>query len=146
MWREKNGFFTALNREGELLTWSLVTGKLIYKLQGCSKEDMSGYSVYRADPDDHTYVRNYYNFEDRTIQLLSQTERGAGATTAELEKVARENKLDKATMNAENISRLGQSLLKGDDDIQVRIRETQIDREIFHFKVIELQTYEDDPT
>ena len=31
IWREKNGFFTALDRRGDLLTWSLVNGKLLYK-------------------------------------------------------------------------------------------------------------------
>ena len=31
IWREKNGFFTALDRRGNLVTWSLLTGKLLYK-------------------------------------------------------------------------------------------------------------------
>ena len=30
VWRQKNGFFTALDKQGELLTWSLVSGKLLY--------------------------------------------------------------------------------------------------------------------
>ena len=30
IWREKNGFFTALDRYDNLLTWSLLTGKLLY--------------------------------------------------------------------------------------------------------------------
>ena len=30
LWREKNGYFTALDRRGELLTWSLINGKLLY--------------------------------------------------------------------------------------------------------------------
>jgi len=30
MWREKNGFFTALDKKGKLLTWSLISGKLLY--------------------------------------------------------------------------------------------------------------------
>ena len=30
IWREKNGFFTALDRRSNLLTWSLTTGKLLY--------------------------------------------------------------------------------------------------------------------
>ena len=30
IWREKNGFFTALDKSGQLLTWSLITGKLLY--------------------------------------------------------------------------------------------------------------------
>ena len=30
IWREKKGFFTALNYKGELNTWSILTGKLLY--------------------------------------------------------------------------------------------------------------------
>ena len=30
MWRRKNGFFTALDKLGKLLTWSLLNGKLLY--------------------------------------------------------------------------------------------------------------------
>ena len=30
IWREKNGFFTALDRNGWLNTWSLLTGNLLY--------------------------------------------------------------------------------------------------------------------
>ena len=31
IWREKNGFFTALDRNNHLYTWSMITGKLLYK-------------------------------------------------------------------------------------------------------------------
>lgn len=30
IWREKGGFFTALGRKGVLVTWSMVSGKLLY--------------------------------------------------------------------------------------------------------------------
>jgi hypothetical protein len=30
LWRERNGFFTALDRSGDLMTWSLLSGKLLY--------------------------------------------------------------------------------------------------------------------
>ena len=30
IWRERNGFFTALDMKGTLLTWSLLTGKMLY--------------------------------------------------------------------------------------------------------------------
>ena len=30
IWREKNGFFTALDRRGNLITWSILSGKLLY--------------------------------------------------------------------------------------------------------------------
>ena len=32
LWREKKGFFTALSKKGELCTWSILTGKLLYRL------------------------------------------------------------------------------------------------------------------
>ena len=31
IWREKNGFFTALDRRSNLLTWSMITGKMLYR-------------------------------------------------------------------------------------------------------------------
>lgn len=31
VWREKNGFFTALDKFGKLLTWSTITGKMLYR-------------------------------------------------------------------------------------------------------------------
>ena len=30
IWREKNGFFTALDQKSNLLTWSMASGKLLY--------------------------------------------------------------------------------------------------------------------
>ena len=30
IWREQNGFFSALDRRSNLLTWSLVSGKMLY--------------------------------------------------------------------------------------------------------------------
>ena len=52
IWREKNGFFTALNRTGNLSTWSNLSGKLLYKIKqsgDASKEQCENYEVYRAD-------------------------------------------------------------------------------------------------
>lgn len=66
MWRQKNGFFTVLDRRGELLTWSMLTGKLLYiedstgKGAG-SKDNLDKYEVYRSDADDITYTRDFYN-------------------------------------------------------------------------------------
>ena len=31
IWRERNGFFTALDRKNNLLTWSLITGRMLYR-------------------------------------------------------------------------------------------------------------------
>ena len=38
IWREKNGFFTALDQHSKLLTWSLVTGKLLYQEPQTNKD------------------------------------------------------------------------------------------------------------
>ena len=59
VWREKNGFFTALDRYGNLRTWSLVSGKMIYQekqmLDG-SRKNTKFYEVYTADENDLTYT------------------------------------------------------------------------------------------
>ena len=75
IWRQKDGFFTALDKSGHLFTWSVVTGSLLYTNvlednKDASKENLNGYKVYRSDPDDNNYTRDYYRFEDRTVQLL----------------------------------------------------------------------------
>ena len=82
MWREKNGFFTALDKTGSLQTWSLLTGKQLYeenlneglgqdgKPKQGSKLSTKTYEVYRGDEKDITYTRNSYNYRDRSIQLL----------------------------------------------------------------------------
>ena len=31
IWREKNSFFTALDKRSNLLTWSMLTGKMLYR-------------------------------------------------------------------------------------------------------------------
>ena len=83
IWREKNGFFTALDRKSNLLTWSLTSGKLLYsetQLQDGSEANIEDYEVYKADIKDSTYTRNYYNFEDHSIILL----RSEDAITEEL--------------------------------------------------------------
>ena len=74
-WREKNGFFSALDKQGDILTWSLLTGKLLYveeqkQEEAGSKSNLRKYQVYRSDSNDVTYTRNYYNQKDRTIQLI----------------------------------------------------------------------------
>ncbi len=59
MWREKNGFFTALDKKGKLLTWSLISGKLLYneiQTGDAHKDKLKRYEVYRADNDDISYT------------------------------------------------------------------------------------------
>ena len=40
IWREKNGFFTALDRRSRLMTWSIITGKHLYNEDVSKKFDM----------------------------------------------------------------------------------------------------------
>ena len=66
IWREKDGFFTALDRHGYLKTWSLVTGKMLYQekqIKDGSSINIDSYEVYRADDDDITYTQNFYDFK-----------------------------------------------------------------------------------
>lgn len=79
IWREKNGFFTALDKRGKLITWSLLTGKLLYKEAqigdaDASSDKMDKYEVFRSDNDDITYTRDYFNLADRSITLLQSKE------------------------------------------------------------------------
>ena len=57
------------------MTWSLLNGKLMYveeqkSDEPGSRENMKKYQVYRSDPNDVTYTRNYYQQRHRAIQLL----------------------------------------------------------------------------
>lgn len=59
IWREKNGFFTALDRRSNLLTWSLTTGKLLYsetQKSSASSANMKNYHVYKSNRQDITYT------------------------------------------------------------------------------------------
>ena len=79
IWREKNGFFTALNRRGVLKTWSILSGKLLYQIiqpddSACSPDALAGYEVFKGDPQDITYTRNFYNLPDCSVNLLKSQE------------------------------------------------------------------------
>jgi len=75
IWKHSaNGFFTALDKSGQLNTWSTVTGRLLWvenqnekpefgQPKECSYANMKGYEVYRSDVDDQTYMNDYYNFD-----------------------------------------------------------------------------------
>ena len=57
MWRAKNGFFTALDKRNQLLTWSMLSGKMLYMEDSSQKEsDLDKYEVYQADVADITYT------------------------------------------------------------------------------------------
>ena len=77
IWREKNGFFSALDQHSHLDTWSLLSGKMLYseKQSGDSaKENIQDYEVYMADENDITYTRDFYNQEDCSLSLLKSKE------------------------------------------------------------------------
>ena len=75
VWRENKGFFTALDRNGQLATWSLLTGDMLYTLwqspeQDGSEKNLSEYQVYRSTDDDITYTRDAYKLGKYSISLL----------------------------------------------------------------------------
>lgn len=73
IWREKNGFFTALDKASNLFTWTLTTGKLLYnepQTKDAEQQNIIDYEVYGADPKDISYTTNFHNQEDYTISLI----------------------------------------------------------------------------
>ena len=78
IWREKGGFFTAMDRRGLVQTWSLATGHLLYNLTDTiySKLDQhqlakfEEYDVYYAAKEDESYHRDNFNSEDFSVSLI----------------------------------------------------------------------------
>ena len=73
IWRQKNGFFTALDRHSNLLTWSMITGKMLYRERQSGQASsplMKKYAVYMADVNDITYMSNFYQMDKMSITLL----------------------------------------------------------------------------
>ena len=80
IWREKAGFFTALDCHNKLLTWSLLTGKLLYSEDQSENKDansevMEKYEVYRSDETDINYTQNFYDMEEYSLTLLKSKEK-----------------------------------------------------------------------
>ena len=70
-WREKNGFFSALNLQGVVTTWSLINGQFLYTEDFSDElQKIKHYEVYTSDTNDITYTRNFYSFDDESITLL----------------------------------------------------------------------------
>ena len=72
IWREKGGYFTCMDKWGEIATWSIDTGNLMYKFQSpnFSEKFFENFSPYAADKDDNSYHHKRMNFNDKTIQLI----------------------------------------------------------------------------
>lgn len=68
IWKDSiDGFFTALRSNGELVTWSSFTGKLLWEEPQdghLSAQSLENYRVYRSDKYDTTYLGKYYNYND----------------------------------------------------------------------------------
>ncbi len=75
IWKQNSdGFFTALDKNGLLSTWSTVTGKLLWVenqntgigeiTKDASFKNMRGYDVYKSDVQDTTYMTDYYQFDN----------------------------------------------------------------------------------
>lgn len=158
IWREKNGFFTALDRKGKLLTWSMLNGKLLYNEnqdKDGAAEKMKNYQVYRTDKTDITYTRDFYNGKDCSLSLLrSKTpmDQELAEKTAELDTRHVESKLGKiqsknkaGLINVDkNVKQLMPNLFKPEPaHVKVDILNSQRRTEMYHFKVMELRTYED---
>ena len=73
IWRQNDGFFTALDGKSNLHTWSTISGKMLYsqKQLGSASHDMvDNYEVYRSDIYDTTYTQDFYNLKDYSISLI----------------------------------------------------------------------------
>ena len=161
MWREKRGFFSALNRKGELLTWSILTGKLIYSLK--MGEDAAGskldyYELYKSNANDITYTRNTYNFKDCSLTLLKSMKPVTEHSPEELRELSSnsdiirllEHLIDKH--NNKSADELldyapGMSFDRGSDTVvetkDFGLVDSTLNFNLFHFKVMKLTTYED---
>ena len=55
----------------------MTTGKLLYcenqENYDASSDQMNNYEVYQADKKDITYTRDFYNYTDKSINLLKST-------------------------------------------------------------------------
>ena len=159
MWREKNGFFTALDKKGKLLTWSLISGKLLYNEDqtDCAQtHKLKQYEVYRADNDDISYTQNLYSFKRYSLQLLKNKQPLAKSLHQidELNKDHIESKLkkqeaknDAGLINADaKVKQLPKDLFRAAPaHVSIDILNSQQNADLFHFKVMELRTYEDQP-
>jgi hypothetical protein len=65
IWRQKDGFFSALTKTQKIHTWSIATGKHVGK-DVCNLNVM-GYKIYQANSSDDSYVKNFMNFKDGAI-------------------------------------------------------------------------------
>ena len=73
IWREKNGFFSAVSKTGEIHTWSMASGKHLYVVSDPGengKNIVEGFQVLSTSEEDNTYRRNFYDCHHSSISLL----------------------------------------------------------------------------
>ena len=83
IWREKNGFFTALSTDGFLRTWSVASGKLLYRYKPSDKVSylknidpgiLKDYIVYQAadlqKQEDISWLMNFNNYPLRSHSII----------------------------------------------------------------------------
>ena len=46
IWREKDGFFTALSQEGILTTWVVASGRMLYRTKIENPKEFEKYVIY----------------------------------------------------------------------------------------------------
>lgn len=68
IWRDKNGFFSALDANGQFSTWSMVTGDVIFQqnMTDVTKK-VKNYEIFRDNENDETWVAGYQNHENHTL-------------------------------------------------------------------------------
>jgi len=134
IWREKGGFFTALNqKDGTIQTWSVASGKLLYSYKECFKPlegDLNNYVIYEAPAADEEHrdvsqLMNFYNFNHKSISLIRK--KTCEAKTQDVAHSAA------GSLFRKNDSR-GSSVVLGSDE--------KIDG-TFNFKVLQLETIQD---
>ena len=78
IWREKNGFFSAVDLQNYLTTWSVYTGRLLYRLKLYSDHQIEGSenykTVWQMNDDDYQScsAMNYLNEKDYALNLIIQ--------------------------------------------------------------------------
>ena len=168
IWKDSiDGFFTALRKNGELITWSSVTGKLLWEepqIGEFSRENLKEYTIYRSDKDDSTYLGNYYNYNDTnkpggsySISLLvskrpvktdiknpsqnimDERDRQDGAEHIDFDTEFHKQKDD--AMNMFTVNKLGKSGKK--QQSSRKFKSSLIKDKLYHFKVVQLRQFED---
>jgi len=74
IWREVNGIFTALDKQGEVRAWVIWTGKSIKPLITVGNIDVNNFSLYEFNESDDTYKHNWQQYPEQSVALLRAKE------------------------------------------------------------------------